>query len=487
MRVLKKVLISIISLLLIVLQFPFTAVKAEYEYDTQSATVYITVTDITDVDNPLNILVEREELTVTNFDIAQFGEQYEGIEILDSGVTYLHALMALHEQHFGAGGVADNFKMDEDNITRIFWGKSVASIMYKNGNYIFAYPNYVTLKDGDEINICLYNEGYSQAVASFDKAYVYASPGEEINLSLFEHYEYPRQRNPIESAEIIDESLLYILDENHNIIKADENGNFNLKFDELGEHKVTIMPTYGYYLSNSGGTTIVWWESELVEKEVEHLITVENVTENLYPGDEKFTEIVSKFGNGIYAPAVVFEWGDSENPTPTATVDLTPGGMTYNYDRTEITVTTEWVEELVRKEQWISGEPTLMVNHTTPWVIINVSDELLFTSTKVENNKVSTRLKNSENYSGEIMCAAYTYEGDVLRLKHMQKQPIKDYVSFSFDKNQNYDVFKLFAWDSLGNMTPLVEAHTIDTTAEIQGADWNYSMPRPQNIIITGE
>ena len=106
-----------------------------YEYDSETVDVFITVTDITDVNNPFNVLVPRTEITVSNCDITKYGEQFAGVELLDSGVTYLHALLKLHENLYGVDGVGDYFKMDADKVTRVFMGKSVANVMYKSLTY----------------------------------------------------------------------------------------------------------------------------------------------------------------------------------------------------------------------------------------------------------------------------------------------------------------------------------------------------------------
>lgn len=133
----KKVITIIMTIIMLAVCIsPVTA----YEYDSDKVTVYVTVNDITDADNPLDTIYERQPLTVTNFDISQYGEEFNGIQILDSGVTYLHVLIALHEQLYGKNDVKNKLKIDSSGITRIFMGRSVGSIMYKNGNYIFAIP-----------------------------------------------------------------------------------------------------------------------------------------------------------------------------------------------------------------------------------------------------------------------------------------------------------------------------------------------------------
>ena len=174
----KKVITIIMSIIMLAV---FVPPVSAYEYNSDTVTVYITVNDITDADNPLDTIYERQALTVSNFDMSQYGEEFTGIEILDSGVTYLHVLIALHEQLYGKNNVADNLKIDSGGITRIFMGRSVGSIMYKNGNYIFALPQYVNVKNGDEVNICLYDEGYNQAIASFSQSYINAEEGETVD------------------------------------------------------------------------------------------------------------------------------------------------------------------------------------------------------------------------------------------------------------------------------------------------------------------
>ncbi len=115
--------------------FVAVSVKA----DGEKINVNITVTDITDVDNPFNVLVPRRSLTVEYKDLASYGSTFTGIEAV-GGITYLHALASLHEELYGENNVSEYLMLDNEGETHIFMGKSIDSIMYKNGDDIFTLP-----------------------------------------------------------------------------------------------------------------------------------------------------------------------------------------------------------------------------------------------------------------------------------------------------------------------------------------------------------
>jgi len=308
--------------------------------------------------------------------------------------------------------------------------------MYKNGKDIFAYPQYIQLKNGDEINICLYNEGHSQLVASFDEAYIYAAPGDEVFLNVYEHNSYPQITNPIFDAQITDENGVYITDSQDNIISSDINGDFSVSFDTVGEHKVTIMPQLNYYLSEAGGSVKVWYEEELVK-----------VSPECFEDRDVF----------------VFDWNSSE----IADIDDYKNNL--------------YQKESVRKEEFIPGEGELMCQYTVPWVIVNVTDDLFFVDVTEVSNMVKFRVKNAQNYSGDIYCVGYKYENGIERMVCLKTAELSDYHVFSFNNTIDVDYFKIFAWDE--NMKPLCEAYI---QADYVEQEWNKTMPAPENVIVSG-
>ena len=427
----NRIIILVCFIMCLIQSYAFCA------YDDTSVEVFVTVTDISDSENPLNVIFERQPLTVSNSDISKYGEGFCDIPLLDSGVTYLHAILKLHEDLYGTENVEKNFYMDSSYITHIFMGRPVTSIMYKNGKDIFAHPQYIRLKNGDEINICLYNEGHSQLIASFDEAYVYAAPGDEILLNIYEHNSFPQITNPIYDAHITDENGVYITDSDDNIISSDINGNFSVSFESRGEHKITIMPQLNYYLSEEGGITKVWYEEELVKIPDE------------YFGDKS---------------VFVFDW----NGTGVSDVEDYKDNLYH--------------EQTVRKEEFIPGVGELMCQYTVPWVIVNVTDEVFFVDVTEVSNMVKFRVKNSQNHSGDIYCAGYKYDNGIERMVCLKSEELSEYHIFSFNNKLDVDYFKIFAWDE--DMIPLCEAYIKNDKAE---QEWNKTMPAPENVILSGK
>ena len=407
------------------------------QYNDTEAEVFVTVTDISDSENPLNILVERQAIKVKNFDISKYGDEFSGIPILDSGVTYLHAILQLHENLYGEENVKENFWMDSQFVTHIFMGKSVTSIMYKNGKDIFAYPQYINIHDGDEINICLYNEGHSQMIASFNEVYMYAAPGDVVTLNLFEHNVYPQISNPIYGAQITDENGVYITDGEDNIISSDVQGNFSVAFEDTGEHKITIAPQLNYYLSSDGGTNIVWYEKGLVAVPTEEW---ENKT--------------------VFA----LDWNSKES---------------VDFEEYKDSIYTE---EIIKKEEFIAGQAELMCQYTVPWVIVNVTNDLFFVDVTQVSNMVKFRIRNSGNYTGTVYCAGYKSEENCERMVCMKSSDISEYQIFTFDNTLDVDYFKILAWD--GNMIPLCEAYIQSDAVTLE---WNKTMTEPENVLISGQ
>lgn len=488
----KKRLISlIVSVILIFGTMGFSV--AAYEYDDTTVNIFVTVTDITDVNNPFNILVPRTEIEVTNMDITKYGENFEGIKLLDSGVTVFHAIAQLHENIYGVEYVSDNLKLDSDGVTRIFMGNSVNSIVYKNGNDIFAYPQYVQVQNGDELNICLYNAGYSQAVASFDDNYIYASPGESVELSLYEYYGYPRDDNPLEGQEIVDENGIYVSDAEGNVIMTDENGKADVTLP-LGEHKISIMPKIDYFLSEDGGETSIEW----VENTVTHEIYFENgavwYTDEPLPGEGYDIAMMEGFIDDADVVLTIsydelFN-GDSTTDTTEPTEDnreyignkdskyiyCFEPGSTYTYEETV----------LEKIETFIPGEVSQMIRYTVPWCIVNVTDKPVFVNVNKPENSgtISARIKNAELYpDSKIICCLYDADGRFLDSK---VQELEKYSVFRWSVDKEFASYKLLVVENLATMKPICEAYdSADINPQIY--DWTYTQPAPENVIVSGE
>lgn len=422
----------------------FAVIPTTYAEET-AVNVFITVTDITDVDQPINTLVARRELAVEYSDLAEeYGGTFAEIESVE-GITYMHALVSLHKELYGAEGVTENLMLTSNGETHLFMGKSIDSIMYKNGEDIFSLPQNVPLHEGDEVNICLYNAGHPQKVATFGDAVIKGiSPGEAIELSLYEHYESPLSRNPIEGAEITDENGIYILDEDGNIVTTDTEGTFSVSFENTGEYQVSIMPQIDYFYDKNGGTTITEYIPQEVVKKVSkgHWFTYPDFSES-----EWVEELVEAYNNDypdkpIAESVLAFEWVDNEDE------------MTYPfYD--EITTT-----ELVKVETFIPGEPTQQIAYTPPYCIVEVTKRLIVDNVYVGKgdiyDNVYLSLKNAEYNSGQIICAAYNGNTFI----EMQKKEISDNAVFCFGKGATR--YKVMLWDSIESMKPLTAAKTVE-------------------------
>ena len=243
---------------------------AEVEYNVGSVTVNITVTDVTDYTKPINILIPRQKLTVSNFNLADYGYTLVGLEAVE-GVTYLHALVQLHRNLYGDAEVINNFMLNDKGDVKYFMGRSVSNAMYKNGKDIYNRPATTPLNEGDEIQICIYNERNSQAISSFSEALIEnVKVGEVIDLQLYQHWGSPMSASPIVGAEICDENGVYITDDAGNIVKTDKTGNFNLSFSEPGTYTISAMPQVDYYMSDLGGQILVEWvpKTEIITTEI---------------------------------------------------------------------------------------------------------------------------------------------------------------------------------------------------------------------------
>ena len=239
--------------------------------------VKITITDITDVDTPFNVIENRMDLSVNWFDLKSVDASiihpnalslYEPQNPYD--ITYLHAIICYHIQKYGELTPENiKFYMNQDGTTTYFGGKIAASILYKNGNDIFDKPQNIVLHSGDELNVCLYDYGHQQMVATFDKFMAEADGGEEIEFQLLEHLESPEDSQPIAEAYITDEEGVYLKDRSGAILKTDKNGRFRVSFDTGGHHRISVMPEINYYLDTSGEVGVIevprWVKKESIK------------------------------------------------------------------------------------------------------------------------------------------------------------------------------------------------------------------------------
>ena len=410
--------------------------------ENMSVTVFVTVTDITNVDEPINTLVPRRELVVEYMNLEQ---EYNGTFAKmknAQGITYMHALIALHKELYGEDYVVNNLVLAPNGETHIFMGKSIDSIMYKNGEDIFTLPQNVPLHEGDEVNICLYNAGHPQKVATFDSSVIKEiSPGEEVELFLYEHYESPLSKNPIGDAHITNENGIYIFDENGNIITTTSDGRFSVSFEDEGLYQVSIMPQIEYFYDENGGTTI----TEYIPKEV--------VKSGIVPQGKILTaEYAAKI-----EPFVSFCINEgyidrnSKSLTLFCWCDDPDCENNYTYEYTEI--------ELEKVETFIPGMVMQQIAYTPPYCIIEVTKALIFRDVYVGRGEVCDNiyvtLKNSEYNSGQVICAAYNEDVFV----GMQTSKLNDNIVFSFEKGATE--YKVMIWDSISGMKPLFDAKTV--------------------------
>ena len=444
-----KKIISILTVIALVLSLNI-AVFAESE----TVTVNITVTDITDYTNPINILVPRQQLTVSNFNLAEYGDTMNGIVAIE-GITYLHALVQLHKVLYGNEAVKDNILLTSDGVTKIFMGRSVANVMYKNGKDIFALPQLVNIKDGDEIQVCLYDEGHSQAIATFNESLIdNIAVGETVRLQLQQHYEFPRDRDAITGAEITDANGIYITDSNGDIITTDENGKFNISFDDAGTYTISAMPQINYYITDTGGGTKIEWIPVTKIETIEEQIFVE------------WTDAINDLKEYTQCENVlIFDWDNIEN-------------INGHY---ETIITEKEVTTLEPVEVTIADILTPMITYTTPLVTVNVTDELLIYNAKLSGTSLNINMKNTAHNGGELWAAGY--DGD--RMAECKNVSItKDFVSIPFDAL--HEEYKIMAWQK-NTMRSICEAYTYNATKEAAATslDWDFTLPLPENTYIT--
>ena len=444
-----------------------------------SVKVYITVSDITDYTQPINILVPRREITVSNFNLADFGDTMTGIECVE-GITYLHALTQLHRELYGDNLVSQNLLLTTDGVTKIFMGNSVANVMYKNGKDIFSLPQLVNIVDGDEIQVCLYDEGHSQAIATFREARIdNVSPGENVELTLQRHYGFPRDRDAIYGAEITDENGIYYTDEYGNIITTGENGDFTINFSDVGTHTISAMPTINYYMSDTGGGIKIEWVPQIVKKEIECITYTKN--SNTDPTGKALYNAV--FGDEKDNTIILFDWNENRHTEPFMIISK-------DIETAEKTVIGyEEVTELVKVETVVPDNLEPMITYTTPLVVVNVTDDLILEDVYLIGNNLKVVTKNSEyNSNHDLYIAGYSVNDD-------GSETLKEVKFFNTINSTNtaifssaYDKYKIFAWKD-DTMIPLIDSYTYnpDEAVTTMSLDYDYTLPIPENTYITSK
>lgn len=466
----------------------------------QSVSVRITVSDITNSDDPFDVPIFRKELMVTNFDVTQFGDTLQNVQTTE-GITYLHALLQLHRELYGDDAVSNMFMLDNTGKNRIFMGRSVSSVLYKNNNYLYTTPQNIPLNDGDELYICLYNSNAQQSIAAFDKTKIVASTGEKVSVTLTSRSEGEGFTEPLANSEITNETGEYILDEDDNIIMTDSNGVATMSFDTEGTKVISMMPQLNYYMSTSGTTTTVQWVPQATTEVVKTGSQAKLVNESkespaelnnqgwFYSGygcTKGIQEIVEYFasqpnsvdekGNEIMETGVVACWecdnsasyvnppGDGETTIETHFGFECPL-KEYVKDIYEEAVTTT----LVPVYTVVQGSAHPSVTYTTPWCIIEVTDSLLIQGVSAgDDNQITIKLKNMDKVTGVLIVAAYdeikdadgvgtgnyAYSTARFNYKLLESQTV------GFE--EAHDKYKVFIWNDLNSCTPLVGSELVN-------------------------
>ena len=464
-----KKLISIILSVLIV--FGLTSVTVMAEDD---ISVYVTVTDISDYREPFNVLVKRHKMTVSDFDITRYGDTLQNIQTID-GVSYIHALIQLHINLYGESNVGNKMMLTAEGETKYFMGKSVANVMYKNGKDIFDLPQNVSISDGDEIQVCLYDAGHSQSVATFDEAKVLkVGIGEELTFELQQHYGHPRDRDPIEGAEIIFSNGRYVTDyKKGGIITTDCNGEFTLSFDKPGEYVISAMPEINYYMTDTGGYKIEYVPQEKVETVT---VTREGWAYLTEEGVETARNDVCKNLEGIPEDAyfLIFQWGDLDDSEDGILYDSSALAVDYGgaicHESLSGTFTEEKVTvELVPVEVYVPDELLPMISYTTPLLAIEVTDKPVISNVWLEGITLGFNCKNANygyNQNHDLYAVGYTKVYDESgkyvcdRMGECHKAiTLNSNGYFSF--TDTYDKYKLMVWEN-GTMSPMDEAYIFE-------------------------
>lgn len=381
-----------ISLILDIMLIFFLCAVPVYAATPQSVSVYITVTDITDADNPFNVLADRIHLAVPYIDLSQEssyvfnpdGLLIKGSLAEEEKITYLHAIYALHKLVYG-NDLVSHLYMDGDGDITLFFDKIVGTILYQNNDGIFDKPQCIELADGDEINICLYNYGHSQQVAIFDELSVTAQRNEDVTLHLKQYFEAPEEPMPIAGAQLTDGDGIYLTDSQGNIAMTNSNGAVTFRFSEGGLHRVSTLPEIGYYLDTGEEEEKETSKPEeptrsrFVEAATKYetrTVTYDNSINGWY---NLLDETAENYLDDAEFQAVLLDYyeGLGETPDPTKSVYLctwddeeeTEEPLTRN---AKMIVRSSYEDRIVRFPVITYDEPQPMVTYTIPFANINI-------------------------------------------------------------------------------------------------------------------
>lgn len=447
----------------------------------ESVEVYITVSDITDYTNPMNVLVPRRKLTVTEFDMTPYGATLENINTID-GVTYMHALVQLHLELYGED-ISEKLLLSDDGVTRYFMGRQTANVMYKNGNDIFELPQNVSIEDGDEIQVCLYNSSYSQGIATFSNACYSGLMGQAVNISLFEHFDSPRNRQALSGAEIVNQNGLYYTDSGGNIITTEADGSFDITFDEPGTYVISAMPQINYYMEPGDGTYKTVYDKVTTItpiQEEERWLVGKQPTTFTSEACKAFSTIHEDMVSGDVDFCILFWWEDNvaegvDEDFCTSwywdetTQDYVISGYEPLYE-TRYSVTYKEETTLVERKELATDEMLPAVGYTLPFCVVNVegifsadAPSVWFSSGSDTHDTFTTKLHYSTLLSENAVVWAASYDSDG-RMLECQKQSIYglDEATFTFEKGAA--VYKLFFWDGETQMVPVIEALSSEIT-----------------------
>lgn len=477
-------LLTLIIALLALIVGSATLTEAYAEELSDSITVNITVSDVTDYTNPMNILVSRKSITVTDFDLTPYGTTLEDINTID-GITYMHALVQLHIELYGEDGVADKLLLSDDGVTRYFMGRQTANVMYKNGDDIFDLPQNVSIQDGDEIQVCLYNSSYSQGIATFEQAYYETFVGNSTRMELHEHFDSPVNKKPMQDAEIVDEDGLYYTDMYGNIITTDKNGEFEITFDQSGTYIVSAAPVINYYMEPGDGT----YKTEY--KKVTEIITSQETQswiiatkpndwtqddgiemDSWLDGSESGSEDWSlKSGNAQFA--VWFWWADGIDDTvedPVSYVTYNSNTGLYEYSGTvpvfEDRVMTTYKEETRLEEVKVlaSDEMLPAVSYTLPFAVVSVDSQLIAhvptTVFGTEKDEFTVTFEHTSALTDNYVAyaASYVHEEDgTVRMLDCQSTKIKGITSWTPSFESGGDTIKVMFWGGDTGLMPVLD------------------------------
>lgn len=262
----------------IILSFATNMSILHAEQETETIKVYMTVTDITDVDDPYHIVADRLEVEVPYFELSEQSEYLfnpDGLLVPDSlagehKFTALHALVALHKMVYGQeDDLISKLYLDSNGDITLFFGKIAGTLLYQNNYGVFQKPQCAEIGYLDELNICLYNYGHNQQVAIFKELYTVVQRNENVTIHLEEYKEDPEDPVPLGNVNLTDAEGVYLTDTLGRIATTDDEGAATFSFSTGGVKRISIEPEIGYYLDT--GTD--------EEKEIE------------YPGDAQNIEI----------------------------------------------------------------------------------------------------------------------------------------------------------------------------------------------------